>query len=316
MSLDRPGFALSAKGYAYALLPGTYLKTHAPSSSDVRKFILEVVQRPFLSSILPKLSSEDQRDLSLAIVEKLAEAVPLNGQAGDIARIERVVPPGFHRHFYYQVGATAMDRHPNELPKAVAAVEFLRHRSAAAHHLALVGIYWVWPQEAALDSSPEALVANIPAGVAPELSPHYWRALGHLAGHDWHKTDRSLSELTTHLQTFVPRLNPSAQRSFLQGIGQTLFHHLIMTPWVPPAELERFPEAYHESLFEGWGMALGEFGHVFGFPWHGSEGPLWMAATKGLSARSLVSVQQGMAQFDALFEAPASSALKPPRHAR
>src|SRR5207245_3484139 len=64
LSLDRPGFALSAKGYSYAFLPWNYLHTHAPAGSGNRKIFLELVQRPLLSAILPKLSSEDHRDLS------------------------------------------------------------------------------------------------------------------------------------------------------------------------------------------------------------------------------------------------------------
>src|SRR3989475_12830062 len=214
-SLDRPGVALSTKGYSYALLPESYLYTHAPAGPVDREFLLEVVQRPFLSSILPKLSSDDQRDLARAIVLKLAETAPLYGQAEDVARFERLVPPGFDRNFYYCVGVTAMGRPPNELPKAIAAVEFLRHRSASAHHLALVGIYDWWPRFASIDTSPESLL-NPPAGVAPELLPHYWRALGHVLGH-WHSTEVSLSLLTARLQAFVPRLKPSVQRSVLQG---------------------------------------------------------------------------------------------------
>src|SRR5207245_6211012 len=138
-------------------------------------------------------------------------AVPLNAQAEDFARIERLVPPGFDKHFYYRFGVMAMDRHLNELPKAVAAVEFLRHRSATAHHLALVGIYRSWPNLASLDASPEAL-ANAPAGVTPEVSPHYWRAVGHLAGRYWYEKDQSLSRLNAQQQVFVPLLDPSVQR--------------------------------------------------------------------------------------------------------
>src|SRR5712691_6465001 len=130
LSLDRPGFALSAKGYSYGLLPRHYLRNHIPAGSGGREFFLEAVQRPFLSDILPKLSAEDQRELSSALVLTLAEAAPLNGQAAEFSRIERLIPPGLDKHFYYQLGATAMHRHPNELPQAVAAVEFVRHRSA------------------------------------------------------------------------------------------------------------------------------------------------------------------------------------------
>jgi len=314
LSMDRPGYALSAKGYSYALMPWDYLLTHASAGLDDRELIPELVQRPFLPDILPKLSSDDQRDLSLAIAVMLSGAAPMNGQAEDFARLERVVPPGFDRYFYYQVGGTAMSRHPNELAKAVASVEFMRHRSPAAHHLALIGIYRNWPWDAALDSSPEAL-ANAPAEVAPALSPHFWRALGLLAGRYWYDTERSLSLLNVHLRAFVPWLDPSVQRSFLQGVGELLFYRLYDAPWIPPAELERFPHAYHEGLFEGWGMALGENDLFSGIPWHGHENPLWMASTKGLSARSLASIQQGKAQFEALFEEPAPSAPKPPRQA-
>jgi len=315
VSLDRPGAAFSTKGYSYALLPWIYWWTHAPAGSVDREFFLEVVQQPFLSDTLPKLSSDDQRDLSRAIALLLARAVPLNAQAEDFSRIERLVPPGFNRHFYYLVGATAMGQHPNELPKAVAAVDFVRHRSAAAHHLALIGIYRAWPWFAPLDSSPESL-AHSPAPVAPELSPHYWRALGLWAGRYWYEKDSSLSRLNAHLQIFVPRLDPSVQRYFLQGVGELLFTQLIyMTPRVLPAELERFPPAYQEGLLEGWGMALGEDEHFSPLPWKGHDSPFWIARTKGFSARSLLSVQQGKAQFDALFEEPTPSALQPPRHA-
>src|SRR3989442_11797485 len=141
LSLDRPGAALSVKGYSYARMPFRYLHIHAPAGSEDREFLLEVVQRPFLSDILPKLSSDDQQELSRVIARMLAGAVPLNGQAEDFARIERLVPPGFNRNFYYELGATAMGQHPNELPKAVAAVGFVRHRSAAAHHPAPLRIF-------------------------------------------------------------------------------------------------------------------------------------------------------------------------------
>jgi hypothetical protein len=314
LSVDRPGYALYAKGYAYGLMPGFYLHTHAPLGSGYRKFIIEVVQRPFLSDILPKLAADDQRDLSREIALLLAENVPLNGQAREFARIKRLVPPGFETHFYYQVGETAMRRHSHQLPKAVGSVEFLRHRSSAAHHLALIGIYRTWPWDTALDSSPEALVKS-PVPLAPEVSPHYWRALGLLAGRYWYDTERSLSLLNAHLQAFVPWLDPSVQRSFLQGVGELLFYRLIDAPWIPPAELERFYPAYQEGIFEGWGMALGEDELVSELPWKGQESPYWTTWTKGLSARSLASVQQGKAQFEALFEEPASSALKPPRQA-
>src|SRR2546427_1243027 len=40
LSLDRPGYALTAKGYAYALLPGRYLRTHAPAGSGESEYIL------------------------------------------------------------------------------------------------------------------------------------------------------------------------------------------------------------------------------------------------------------------------------------
>ena len=208
-----------------------------------------------------------------------------------------------------------MSQHPHELPKPVAAVEFLHHRSAAAHHLALIGLYRAWPGVAALDRTPEALV-NAPAAVAPELAPYYWRALGHWASRSWYDTDRSLNQLNAHLQVFVPQLDPSVQKYVLQGVGQALFTDPLADNWVPPAELERFPQAYQEGLLEGWGMALGEEEHFSLLPWRGQESPFWTARTKGLSTRSLSYVRQGKAQFDALLEGPALSTLEPPRHAR
>ena len=208
-----------------------------------------------------------------------------------------------------------MGQHPTELPKAVAAVEFVRHRSAAAHHLALVGLYRSWPLATALDSSPEALV-NAPAAVATELLPHYWRALGHLAGLYWYEEDHSLSRLNVHVQAFVPRLDPSVQRSFLQGVGQALLNYLIYnTPWATPAELERFPQAYQEGLFEGFGTILEEVELTSISSWKGHESPFWAAGTKGLSARSLSYIQQGKAEFEALFEGPALRAVQPLRAA-
>ncbi len=328
LTLDRPGAALSAKGYSYVGMPTLYLDTHAseglgdhdPILEDERDLILELVQRPFLSDILPKLSSDDQRELSRAIALMLAGTAPLNGQAGEFSRIERLVPSPAAPHFYYALGLKAMGQCRNDVEKAVTAVHFLQQRSIAWHQLALVGIYRSWPRAAALDSSPESL-ANSPAPVTPELQPHYWRALGHLAGRYWYDTDRSLSQLNAHLQSFVPRLDPSVQRYVLQGVGEFLFTHLIMTPWVrpaemPPVELERFPHAYHQGLLEGWGMELGEIDLFAEFPWKSSESLFWITSTKGLAARSLVSVQQGKAQFDALFEGPAVKALEPPRPAR
>jgi hypothetical protein len=319
LSLERPGITLSAKGYAYAYLPWLYLDTHAPPGPRDREFILEMVQRPFLSDtlscFLSKLSSDDQGDLARAIAVLLAAAVPLNGQAEDFARIERLVPPGFDKYFYYQVGAAAMDRHRNELPKAVAAVEFLPHRSARAYHLALVGIYRQWPRGAALDRTRESLV-NAPADVAPELFPHYWRAIGHLAGRYWSEKDQSLSLLNAHLQAFVSRLDPSMQRSFLQGVGQALFTYPGTAKWLPPVELERMPQDYQEGLLEGLGVEIGEFELFSGLPSTDHESLWWMASTKGFSARSLASMQQGKAQFNALFEGPVPSAPEPPRDTR
>ena len=305
LSLDRPGYTLSVKGYAYAGMPWIYLFRHAtagPGPGD-REFTIEVVQRPFLS-VLSKLSSDDQRDLSGALVQMLADSAPLNGQAKEFSKIERLVPPGFDRQFYYQVGGAAMFRHRNDLPRAVAAVEFVRHRSAAAHRLALIGIYRAWPRVAALNRSPEALV-NSPTDVAPELLPHHWRAIGQMVSQSWSVTERSSSLLNARVQSFVPRLDPSVQRAFLQGVGQALFTYPGAANWLPPADLERFPEFYREGLFEGWGMAMGEDELFSESPWRGDENPVWIAATKGLSARSLSHVRQGRAQFEALFEGPA-----------
>jgi hypothetical protein len=211
------------------------------------------------------------------------------------------------------VGGTAIRQSDQDVEKAAAAVKFLEHRSPAAHHLALVGIYrgW-WPPPIALDRPPESLVTT-PAAVARELAPHYWRAIGSWAGRYWYDNERSLSLLHAHLQAFVPQLDPSVQRAFLHGVGEWLFAHFINTPGVTPAELERFPRPYQESLFEGWGTALGEAELAPVFPWLGPGSPYWTALMKGFSAGSLVSIQRGKAQFEALFEGAALSAPGPPR---
>src|SRR2546427_648798 len=91
LSLDRPGFALTAKGYSYALMPSAYLYTHAPAGpwnpeltrEGDREFLMEVMRRPLFSSVLPKLSSDDQRELSRSIVLLLAEAGRVNRPAED-----------------------------------------------------------------------------------------------------------------------------------------------------------------------------------------------------------------------------------------
>jgi len=106
------------------------------------------------------------------------------------------------------------------------------------------------------------------------------------------------------------------QRSFLQGVGQALFTYPGTAKWLPPVELERMPQDYQEGLLEGLGVEIGEFELFSGLPSTDHESLLWMASTKGFSARSLASMQQGKAQFDALFEGPASGALEPSRNAR
>jgi len=137
--------------------------------------------------------------------------------------------------------------------------------------------------------------------------------MGYLTGRSWYTKDRSLSLLTARVQAFVPRLDPSVQRSFLQGIGELLFDNRVSdSHWGVPAELERFPHAYQEGLLEGWGMALGEDELYSELPLTGHASLLRIAATKGFSARSLVSIREGKAQFDALVEGPDSNALEPP----
>ncbi len=102
VSLDRPGEALSAKGYSYVEMPFMYLNTHPPAGLDQREVILQQVLSShfslFFSTIFPKLSSDDQRELSRTIALLLAETAPLKGQAKDFARLERLVPPGFDRY--------------------------------------------------------------------------------------------------------------------------------------------------------------------------------------------------------------------------
>ena len=104
------------------------------------------------------------------------------------------------------------------------------------------------------------------------------------------------------------------QQSFLQGVRELLYDHRLITPWVAPAELERFPHAYQEGIYEGWGMALGDDALFSLFSWagHGSRSLLWIAATKDFSARSVSYIQQGKAQFEALFEGPVQRGLTPP----
>ena len=313
LSLDRPGGAFSVKGYAYAMMPATYTFTHAAEGADereFREFVLALVHRPFFSDILPRLSHDDQRELSGAIALLLADVTPLNGQPEEFTRIERLVPPGFETFFYYQVGGVAMDRHRGDFARAAAAVDFLRHRSPAAHHLALVGVYRSWLDGASLDGSLEAVV-DAPVSVAPELARHYWRALGRFAGRSWYDRERSLSQVNAHVQLFVSRLDPSVRRPFLQGVGEYLLiaHLVYYTAWAAPAELERFPLAYQGALLEGWGMALGELERSAP-SWSGHASILWTLATKGLSARSVVAVRQGKAEFDSLFEASGASPRK------
>ncbi len=60
-------------------------------------------------------------------------------------------------------------------------------------------------------------------------------------------------------------------------------------------------------------MALGEDEIYSLFPGKGQESPYWTVWTKGFSAKSLVSIREGKAQFEALFEGPAPSAVEPPR---
>src|SRR5439155_12235519 len=84
------------------------------------------------------------------------------------------------------------------------------------------------------------------------------------------------------------------------------------SPLVPPGRVEDFPPTHPPALFQGRGMALGEDEFFYSTD-YGSF--LWTAWAKGLSAKSLVSIQQGRAQFEALFEGPASRAVQPLRQA-
>ena len=120
-----------------------------------------------------------------------------------------------------------------------------------------------------------------------------------------------MSQVNAHVQVFVSRLDPSVQRPFLRGVGEYLLiaHLVYYTAWAAPAELERFPLAYQEALLEGWGMALRELERSAP-SWSGHASLLWTFATKGLSARSVVAVRQGKAQFDSLFEGSGASTRK------
>ncbi len=304
-SLDRAGYAFSAQGYSYGLLPVFYF-SRASVASAGDEAVPQLVQKPFLSSILPKLSAEDQKEMSLSIVQILAGAAPLNGSPRELSRIQGLIPRGFDKHFDYWLGITAMYRHRNDLWAAVAAVDFLQHDSTGSHPLVLIGIYRAWPEVASLDVSPES-VANSAAAVPPELQPHYWRAHGHIAGRYWYDKGGSLAHLDTQLQVLMPRLDPSVQRYFLQGVGQLLFSRLFTAPSFKPSEMERFPDAYQQGLLEGWGMTLGELDLFSALPWKGDESPYWRASTKGLSEKSLSYIRLGERQFQTLFEAPSLS---------
>src|SRR5207249_10676592 len=107
LSVDRPGAALSTKGYSYALLPWAYWETHAPPGLGNRESVLEVVARPPLSSILPKLSADDQQEVFRPFAILLAFGAPCNGQAEDFALFDRVVPTVMERYSYCKLGVTA-----------------------------------------------------------------------------------------------------------------------------------------------------------------------------------------------------------------
>jgi hypothetical protein len=271
-----------------------------------------------LLSIMAKLAPEDQGELSREVVTWLAYAMLSDSRAGEFARIKRLIPPGFDRHFYYVLGNTAMYKARNDLSKAVASVDFLRQQSTESYHSAVFGIYRAWSRYANLDATPESLT-DPPIAIAPEVQPHYWRALGHYAARYWYETDHSLEPLHAHLPSLLIRLVPQAQRYALQGVGRFLFSRWkadpIFTLPFAPAELERFPQAYHQGLFQGAGMYLREI-HLFPpLSWHSDKRTLWKPYTRGLSETSVSYIHEGEKQFLALFEGPASSALEGPRHA-
>ncbi len=205
------------------------------------------------------------------------------------------------------MGVEAMSQHPNDLPKDLRVIDFLRDRSDAANHLAVAGIYRTWAQEAALDATPDSLARSLDR-VDLWLAPHRWRAVGQYAGRYWDDTDRPLEHLRAQLETMLPRLDTSVQQHLLQGIGEFLFRKWTSYPVVPPAfapsEIERLPKTYHQGLFEGVGMALGEIESFSWLPRYTHSGEFWDSYTKGLSETSVRSMRDGMKQFAAIFEEP------------
>ena len=304
VTLDHAGYAFVAKGYSYG---GLLWFSLCPGKEErcEQRILSHVEQAPLLTTLLPKLRPEDQQEVFLETVVLLADAALANRPSVEFSRIERLIPPGFEKHFSYWVGVGAMSRHRNDVPKAMEALNFLQQQSTDFYRVALCGLYRLWPQQADLQASPESLI-NKPVVVSPEVKPHYWRAVGHYAGRYWQQTDRSLGHLDAQLQPFLPKLDPSVQRYVLQGVGWFLFTQdtpgFLLARSIAPKELERPPAAYHRGLFEGVGMALGESSFFPWISWKRKPSPLWDMYTKGLADRNAMYIQEGRQQFSALFE--------------
>ncbi len=316
LSLDHAGYSLFSKGYSYGPLLWFSVCPGKEETCE-EKILLHLERSPLLSTILPTLSPEDQREVSIDVVLMLADVCLSNRRAAEFSRIRRLIPPGFENHFFYWLGISAMSKHRNDVPKAMASVEFLQQHSAASFRLALFGIYRLWPQQADLQARPESLISK-PVVVSPEVEPHYLRALGHYAGRYWHQKDRSLGHLNVQLQSFLPRFDPSVQRYVLQGIGRFLF--TLVTPGYvfprsfAPRELESLPTATHRGIFEGVGMALGESDFFPWISWKRQPSPLWDTYTKGLADRNVIYIQESRKQFSALFERSQPSASAKPQN--
>lgn len=306
VTLDHAGYAFVAKGYSYGGLLWFSLCPGKEEQCEER-ILSQVEQTPLLTTLLPKLPPEDQQEVFLETVVLLSDAALSNRGTADFTRIERLIPPGFGKHFAYSVGIGAMSRYRNDLPRAMETLNFLRQRSSAFYPVALFGLYRLWPQQADLRASPESLI-NQPVAVAPAVKPHYWRALGHYAGRYWHQTDRSLGRLDAQLQSFLPKVDPSAQRYVLQGVGWFLFTQgtpgFLFARSIDPNELEGAPAAYHRGLFEGVGLALGESSFFPWISWKRNPSPLWEMYTKGLAEPNVEYIREGRKEFLAIFDGP------------
>lgn len=296
LSVARPGYVLGAQGYTYSTLPPAYFGLQ-PATGAEGPNAAEFPSGPGWTVVLEKLPVEDRRDLSLGIVRKLAGVVPPGGQSADFSRMARFVPSGFEKYFAFAFGSIVMDRCAGDLARAVKDLEFLRYGQPVSHDLAIAGVLSSWSRQAALNTIPEVLT-SVSMRPFVALSPHFWRAVGHLAGRYWLEADHSWDGLDSHLQPFASQLEPALATYFLQGVGESLFAQPNGGRGISTRALS---SPYEVELLEGWGIASAYFELQEPLPWKGDESPFWTTWTQGLSSAALRSVQRGRAQFDSLL---------------